>query len=567
MLKIAASDSERIALEQMLRQVKQARVRRRLKAIGLIMAGHPVSYAARRIGVCAASVRGWVAAAKQSGWQALAADSYNNHGWRPGRRPKRYVMDATPDLLRDALRQEQRPWARRRLSAILLMLEGYSLPDAARQTENGVRTVSRWISTVERFGWRALTIRPRATPLNEGRRDAIDIDRDALERALRQETGARVRCRLEAISLIAGGHPVSDAASRTGSGEDSVHRWIHITQQSGWQALLIGRRCNRPALTIDVDRDALEQALRWEGCAVVRRRLKAVSLAAGGKSPPKAASMVGCDASSVRRWISIAQQDGWQALMRRYYCDPPGRKPGLKLSAIGPDEAARLREDIGEQLAKKQSAMDHCRLSAADRILARDSVEAVARHSGISALTLGRWMRKLRQGGAAALRVARAPTPPVLEADAIALRALASAQEHRQVAKALLALAHLAEGSTPHDAGTRAGAAPETVRKWLAIFRAGGVAGLHAATITRRGGVPNPPKLTPEQKRELAEIIKANPAISLTKLRSIIRRRFGVAYVERDLLRLATDELGYQIRWKRGRRLGLPTPSLPDVSH
>jgi transposase len=560
MLKLVTSDSERKALEQTLRQIKRDRARRRLKAIGLVMSGRSVAYAARRTGASRASIRSWIAVAKRDGWQALISESYNNPAWRPGCKRKPYVLDVGADVIRNAVRQETRSWARRRLLAISLILEGQSVSDAARQTGRGVRTVRRWIAAVKRHGWQTLIIRNRARPHREHQSPKINIDRDALDAVLRREPRARVRRRLEAVSLVAAGHSTSEAARRAGSGEDSVRRWVGVAKESGWQALTVGRRCNRARGAIDIDRDALEQALLGERDLWIRRRLKAMSLVACGHTASETAHATGCSAKSIRAWISVVRQRGWRALTTRCHRDPLRQKPGRMVSPMTPDEATRLRAEIRVQLAQKQSVIDRSRLAAAERILAGDSVEAVAQYTGISVLRLRRWMRRLRRGGVAALRVTPAPKAPLLQADAAALRALAAKPEHRQIAKVLVALAHLAEGSSSFDAATRAGIAQVTLQKSLAIFREKGIGGLHAAAAANHAF-----SLTQEQKRELVEIIKANPAISLTKLASVIRRRFGIAYTERDLLQLAVQQLGYQIRWKRGRRHGPSTPSSPGT--
>jgi transposase len=147
----------------------------------------------------------------------------------------------------------------------------------------------------------------------------------------------------------------------------------------------------------------------------------------------------------------------------------------------------------------------------------------------------------LQRGGVAALCTSRAPGAPLLDADAKVLRALASSEGNHRVAKSLLALAYIAEGSTTHDAAVGVGVTHGTAQTWLAVFRASGVEGLRVS----RYGPPGTAKLTDEQRQELAELIKANPAISPSDLWSIVRGRFGATYHMEVLLRLA-KELGYQ---------------------
>jgi transposase len=124
-------------------------------------------------------------------------------------------------------------------------------------------------------------------------------------------------------------------------------------------------------------------------------------------------------------------------------------------------------------------------------------------------------------------------TTPVLRADSAALRAMAAREKHPRAA-----MAHLAEGRSIHDAAYRVGAANNTVKSWLAIFRREGVEGLRQKRAGRA------PLLAPEQLAELARMLEDQPGIAFSKLDALVRKRFGIHYTRNGLMRLIRFTLG-----------------------
>ncbi|HEX3863662.1 MAG TPA: helix-turn-helix domain-containing protein [Stellaceae bacterium] len=291
------------------------------------------------------------------------------------------------------------------------------------------------------------------------------------------------------------------------------------------------------------ERAALKETLRREERVWARRRLEAVYRILVGHSVEDIAGNQS-HAYSIRRWIAIAERSGWRALTL-FFSDKDW-KPGRKRAPMPETEASRLRTEIQRLLQTIQGPIENRRLTVVDRILAGEDLVAVAQDVAVCPQTVRLWMRTLRLGGADALvAFQRTPREPLLIADAAGLRVLASRPENHRISRVIEALALLAEGRSSHDAGTRIGLAPVTVRRWLKIFRDSGFEGLRADR-KREAGFANASKLTTDQKQELAELIKAEPHMSRTTLWSTVRRRYGVAYSLSGLLRLAREDLGYQ---------------------
>jgi transposase len=128
---------------------------------------------------------------------------------------------------------------------------------------------------------------------------------------------------------------------------------------------------------------------------------------------------------------------------------------------------------------------------------------------------------------------------------AVALRTDYSASELRQLARMtddarqssrLLSLAAVLDGMNRGDAARIGGMDRQTLRDWVHRFNAAGPDGLKDAWY----GGPEP-RLSPEQKAELAQIVETGPDPATDKvvrwrrvdLQKVISERFGVEYHER----------------------------------
>lgn len=130
---------------------------------------------------------------------------------------------------------------------------------------------------------------------------------------------------------------------------------------------------------------------------------------------------------------------------------------------------------------------------------------------------------------------------------ASALRALACSSEDTRQCRRLLALAAVVEGRSRAEAAAIGGMDRQTLRDWVHRFNAEGPAGL-----LDRKAPGSAPKLSEEQRRELAALVEAGPEPATdgvvrwrrVDLKAVIEQRFGVVYHERSVSRLL-HELGF----------------------
>lgn len=119
-------------------------------------------------------------------------------------------------------------------------------------------------------------------------------------------------------------------------------------------------------------------------------------------------------------------------------------------------------------------------------------------------------------------------------------------------------------GKTTREVAEVLGVDERTVQRWLAWYRAGGLAPLEARHAQGRGAASF---LTPEQTAELAEEVATGRFRTAAEIRDRVQERWGVAYSEGGMyallkrLRCApkvprpihekADQLA-QARWKKG---------------
>lgn len=128
---------------------------------------------------------------------------------------------------------------------------------------------------------------------------------------------------------------------------------------------------------------------------------------------------------------------------------------------------------------------------------------------------------------------------PLVEADAVALRAQAAEQSDPRLAKRLRLIAQLAEGLGILDAAARERVNETTVRRWRGLYARGGVAALLREPMGRR------PRLTKKQSAALAAMVRQNPRMTYLELCALVKRRFHVAYTPSGLEAFITRELGF----------------------
>lgn len=124
------------------------------------------------------------------------------------------------------------------------------------------------------------------------------------------------------------------------------------------------------------------------------------------------------------------------------------------------------------------------------------------------------------------------------ELDATGLRKAAARSRDARAARRMLALAMVLEGTDRKSAAEACGMDRQTLRDWVHRYNAEGLAGLS----DRRAPGPSP-RLSAEQRAELAAIVEAGPDLAVdgvvrwrrVDLQRVLRERFGVEMHERTV--------------------------------
>lgn len=135
-----------------------------------------------------------------------------------------------------------------------------------------------------------------------------------------------------------------------------------------------------------------------------------------------------------------------------------------------------------------------------------------------------------------------------LELSSSELRRQAGRAKYASAARRMLALALVLEGRSRTEAARSAGMDRQTLRDWVHRYNAEGLAGLSNRPLSGR-----PPRLTAEQERAFAEIVRAGPDRAQDKvvrwrrvdLKVVIAERFGVELHERSVGKLLA-KLGFR---------------------
>ena len=156
------------------------------------------------------------------------------------------------------------------------------------------------------------------------------------------------------------------------------------------------------------------------------------------------------------------------------------------------------------------------------------------------------------------------------EDDAASLRARYRRERRADVRPRLQGLWLVRTGRTTREVAEVVGVEERTVQRWLAWYRAGGLAEVEGRHARGKGAAPF---LTAEQRADLAGEVETGRFRTAAEIRRWVEERWGVRYTEGGMyallhrLRCApkvprpihekTDQLA-QARWKKG---GSRTPS------
>ena len=247
---------------------------------------------------------------------------------------------------------------------------------------------------------------------------------------------------------------------------------------------------------------------------------------------------------SVERWLKQVRQAGLQSLLR-------DRRRRYRKREMTHAQAEEARREIAAALKRPLKPQVRSRLVVIDRALSGEPINDAAAGARVRPNTLKAWLRVVTYDGIArtlarwegdAVRV----RPRLVDADPVSLRELAAKERNPRIRKRMLALAYVADGKSPHDAGMRSGLAHNAVPKWIARFRKEGVAGLRDRTIAGR-----PHKLNRAQLEEVAQAFLSRPELGSGELGDLIWARYRVRYSPERLRHLLKTKLGTE--WKPAR--------------
>ena len=125
----------------------------------------------------------------------------------------------------------------------------------------------------------------------------------------------------------------------------------------------------------------------------------------------------------------------------------------------------------------------------------------------------------------------------------VVLRRLAKAQSSTRVARRILAIANALDGMSREEAARSAGMDRQTLRDWVIRYNEHGVGGL---CDQWSGG--RPPKLLPEEKARLVEIVLAGPDPESSGISAFTRDDLVAICEERFGKRLAATSMGRILR-------------------
>ena len=216
-------------------------VRRRLVAVGKILAGRSINEAARAAKATPGSVDRWLGQVRRSGFQSLLSDGRHGHA-KQSMKPNQ--VNETRRQIATALAGPLKPQVRARLIAIDTALSGRPIDEVAASARVLPNAVKSWL--------RAVTYHSIAPTLArwEGRGKPrprlLDADPVALRELAARERNPRIRKRMLAIVCVAEGMSPLDAAVSVGLQHDTVLRSMKRFRGEGVAAFQDRKIAGRP---------------------------------------------------------------------------------------------------------------------------------------------------------------------------------------------------------------------------------------------------------------------------------------------------------------------------------
>jgi transposase len=231
-------------------------VRKRLVAIGKILAGRSINQAAQAAKASGGSVERWIGQIQQSGFQSLLGDG--RHG-RPKRWMKPSKIAQTRRQIATALSGPLKPEVRARLIAVDTVLSGRRIEEAAASASVFPGTVRSWLRVVTYDGIAATLARWEGRGNLRPRQ--LDADPVALRELAGKEMNWRIRKRMLALACVAEGMGLLDAAVSAGLSHMTVIKSMKRFREEGVAAFQDPKSAGRPPKLTSTDLEEVGKAV------------------------------------------------------------------------------------------------------------------------------------------------------------------------------------------------------------------------------------------------------------------------------------------------------------------
>jgi transposase len=251
-------------------------------------------------------------------------------------------LGITREGVNATLARVKQKWVRKRLVAILAVLDGKSSAQAARTARTTESSVRRWLRELRQWGLQSLLLDDRhGYPKRKMSPNEVEDARREIEAALKRRPERRMRQRLLAIHAALSGKPVEEAAALAVVRTNTVRDWLHLVRRDGIVQTL-ERWEKRPSPhTLDADGLELRELAAKEKDLHVRKRMLALACVVDGMSLEDAAASTGLGPCAIRKRMRRFQDEGVAAC---YDTKPCGRPTRLTVSQL-----QELRASVLEQ--------------------------------------------------------------------------------------------------------------------------------------------------------------------------------------------------------------------------
>ena len=208
------------------------RVRRRLIAIGALLAGQSIQHAAATAKTTPKRLECWLQRARQEGFPSLL---------RNRRRPSKRELNPaelheTRRAVAAALERPLRHQVRTRLAGVHMVLSGHAIEDAAARALVMPKTVQQWLRFVTSLGIDAALARWEARAQPKARPHLLHADPVSLRELAAKEKKQPRRKQMLALALVAEGMSPHAAALTAGANCGAVLRRIRRFQKEDMAA-------------------------------------------------------------------------------------------------------------------------------------------------------------------------------------------------------------------------------------------------------------------------------------------------------------------------------------------